>query len=135
MKVDKELMQKIAQQAAVTTAISGGVAQSDFEISRTSEGLLLKLNTPSLDENAYHVRVTKGNLMLFTMYKSSVADAADEEEDMGGQPTFVHQYPLSPKINQERIEAIFDQGELRVYLPFLDDNTGTRDIDIQRYRG
>lgn len=135
MRPEKGLMKQLAQQAIATTAISGGVAQSDFEISRTAEGLLLRLNTPSLDENAYHVRVAKGSLMLFTMFKGSLAEKLDAEDDEEGiQPSFVHQYPLPSKVDQERIEAIFDNGELRVYLPFSsDDDSNPRDIDIQRY--
>lgn len=135
MKVDSGLMKEIAQQAVFTAPLSGGVAQSDFEITRTDEGLLLKLNTPSLKQNAYHVQVVKGNLMLYTVFKSSlVENAEDSDEEQGVRPTFVHQYPLSPKINQDKIEAIFDHGELRVYLPFFsDDDMTPRDIDIQRY--
>ena len=136
MKPNKELSRQLAQQAAAATAIHGGVAQSNFGLERTTEGLLLRLNTPSLDDSAYQIRVEKGALLLYTMFKGSMAEniSEDDDEDSMIQPSFVHSYPLSPKVDQDRIEAIFDHGELRVYMPFIsDDNLGSRDIDIQRY--
>lgn len=136
MKPNRELLKELAQQAAAATAIHGGVAKSNFGLERTSEGLLLRLNTPSLDDSAYHIRVEKGALLLYTMFKSSMAEniSDDAEDDSMVQPSFVHSYPLSPKVDQGKIEAIFDHGELRVYLPFLsDDDMDARDIDIQRY--
>jgi len=136
MKLDKSLTKELAQQAAATAAIHGGVAQSNFGFERTQEGLLLRLTTPSLDDSAYHVRIDKGALMLYTMFKSYYAENISEDDDEASavQPTFVHSYPLSPKVDQDRIEAIFDHGELRIYLPFYsDDDLRSRDIDIQRY--
>lgn len=136
MTPDANLFKQLAQQAVATTAIQGGVAQSNFKLERTNEGLMLRLTTPSLDDSAYHIRVEKGALLLFTMFKSSIAEntTQDSEEEPMIQPSFVHSYPLSPKVDQSKIEAIFDQGELRVYLPFISDrNTESRNIDIQRY--
>lgn len=137
MKVDKGLMKDIAQQALVGNAVTGGIAQSNFEITKTDEGLLLRLNTPSLDESAYRIQVAKGTLMLFTMFKSSFVDNTNEEgeEEQEIQPAIIHNYPLPPKVNQDKIEAIFDHGELRVYLPFYQDgDLKPRNIDIQRYK-
>ena len=135
MKPEKDLLKQLAKQAIVTTGINGGVAQSNFEISKTSEGLLLRLMTPSLADDSYHIRVEKGNLMLFTMYKGVMVNRnLEADEDSNAiQPTFVHNYPLSSKIDQDRIEAIFDNGELRIYLPFHGDDMNPRDIHIQRY--
>jgi HSP20 family molecular chaperone IbpA len=135
MKAQKNLSKELAEQALMSSIMEGGVAQSNVELEKTAEGMVMKIQTPSLNESNYHLQANMGNLMLYTVYnKPENADIHEAQSDDSIQPTFVRNFPISSKVDKSKIEAVYDEGMLKIFLPFLPkDELKPRNIDIKRY--
>ncbi len=98
MEAQKNLFKQLAEQALMASVMGGGVAQSNVELEKTQEGLVMKIQTPSLNESNYHLQINMGNLMLYTVYnKPKGADIYEEQPENSVQPTFVRSFPISAK--------------------------------------
>ncbi len=135
MEAQKNLFRELAEHALVSSVMGGGVAQSSVEFERTAEGIVMKVQTPSLNESNYHLQINLGNLLLYTVFnKPEGADIHEELPEGSVQPTFIRSFPISPKVDKLRIEAVYDEGMLKVLLPFLpEEKLKPRNIDIKKY--
>ncbi|MFT5616794.1 MAG: HSP20 family molecular chaperone IbpA [Arenicella sp.] len=135
MEVQKNLFKELAEEAMIASLMGGGIAQSNVEFERTEEGFIMKVQTPSLNESNYHLQVNMGNLMLYTVFNKPEGASIHEELPKGSvQPTFVRNFPISPKVDKSKIEAVYDEGMLKILLPFLpEEKLKPRNIDIKKY--
>lgn len=135
MEIQNNLFKQLAEEALMASVMGGGVAQSSVELEKTNDGVVMKVQTPSLNESNYHLQVNMGNLMLYTVFnKPKGANIYEEQPKNSVQPTFVRSFPISPKVDKSKIDAVYDEGMLKIFLPFLnEEKLKPRNIDIKRY--
>ena len=124
MRPSQNITKELAQQAIIGSLIGGGVAQSEVIMEKTDEGLLLKVTTPSLQEDDYHLQIDRENLMVYSGFGEQIME----------RPTFARMFPMPSKVDRDRVEAIFEAGTLKIFLPFLsEEDMKPQNIEIKRY--
>lgn len=112
LKADKNLSRQLAHQAQCLSVVQGGVAPARVRVQETQDGYLMEVFVPSLQYEQYAVEIQQGQLLVFT-YNAMTCT----EEGMVF-PMFMGVYPILPHVDAQRIEAIFDNGVLRIFAPF-----------------
>lgn len=114
MKIDKKLQQKLANQAWIANEVSGGVASTELKVKESKEGVEIILKTASLTDKYYHLEIHNNQLVLYTSYGAGRLEESGNVE----RPTAIRIFPIANMVNKEEIDAIFDQGQLHIFLPF-----------------
>jgi HSP20 family protein len=120
MKANKNLMGGFGNQIDLLNTMGGGLSMTSVNLEETSYAYVVKVKTPSLQGEAYHIEVNGNQLIIYTILSKQTELSAEQEE--GSQkvliPSFIRSFPLPPLVvDKNRIEAVFEEGELKVIVP------------------
>lgn len=111
--------------------ISGGVVMTSMDLLQNQEGFVANVSTPTLGEENYHIEVQNNQLRLFVFLNHSLY-ASDTNAKV---PAFFRVFPIPPFVDGEKIEAVFENNELKIYAPFKEGFDGdARNINIKRFK-
>ncbi len=130
MKVNKELIKEIAQNANLMNVVGGGISSFTERLKEVKDGYLLEVRMPSLSPDSYHLRVNNNLLTVVTTLSVTSQIDSDEEETI--KPALVRTFPIPSFIDIENIQARYEGNSLKIFAPFnhLGKNF-QKDIDIQ----
>lgn len=111
----KNISTQLARQGWLMNAMGGGVARTNIDVKHHDEGIELVIDTPSLSDTSYQLEVHQGTLVVYTSFGASDTELEGEKRN----PTTVRKFPLMPQIAHDEIDAVFDDGKLHIYMPFL----------------
>ena len=119
MKLNKNLMGSFCNQIDLLNTMGGGMSLTSVSIAETPHGYVINVKTPSLNNEAYHVEINQNQLIIYTLLNT--AGQVQPGQETNGQqvvlPSFVKAFPLPDFVDKKRIEATFEEGELRVLVP------------------
>ncbi|MFY0600931.1 MAG: Hsp20/alpha crystallin family protein [Cyclobacteriaceae bacterium] len=111
MKVaDKLLIKNLAKTAELVNKINGGMAQPAVWLKKSDQEWMLKMRVPGVSVDNIKIEVKDGFLFVF----QNIGSETDEFEI----PYMIEMLNLTNKINQDLIYAEYDEGEIRIHLPF-----------------
>jgi HSP20 family protein len=119
MKLNKNLMGGFGNQIDLLNTMGGGMSLTLVNLAETPHGYVINVKTPSLNSEAYHVEINQNQLIIYTLL-NKVSQVQSGQETNGQQviiPSFVKAFPLPDFVDKNRIEASFEEGELRVLVP------------------
>ncbi|GIV39455.1 MAG: hypothetical protein KatS3mg033_1255 [Thermonema sp.] len=120
LAIDKQLTKQLAKQAQCLTVTQGGIVPTRVQLQQTANAYVAEFYTPTLEYENYGVEIQNGQLVVFTHNELT------HSEDGMVFPMFMGVYPILPHVDAQRIEAIFEDGVLRVIAPFRE---GIRNIN------
>lgn len=112
--------------------INGGVTMTTVEVGQNEEGVFVHLQNPSLGGENYHVELKPTHLTVFTTLEPADEFQDQEEENKVVVPTFIRNFPVPGNVDEDKIEATFENGVLTIFAPFKPGISGSsKIIDIR----
>lgn len=131
MKAIKNVFEGTGGQIDLLNTLYGGSTQTSMNVEREDERLVITLSAPGVKANSFNVLVEGNKLVLYTLLVST----SIQKEASGNQrlavPMFLRVLDIPSFVNVDHIEAIHEHGQVRVMLPFKDEEQLHRRIDIK----
>jgi HSP20 family protein len=122
MKLDA--FKGMGEELALIGAINGGAVATSLQLMQADKQLIAEVHTPTLTEENYHIDITGNQLRLFVF--KYVPNGNDRKV-----PLFARIFPIPPFVDAEGIEAVYDDGLLRIIAPIREGRDGTKPRIIQ----
>ncbi|UII26051.1 Hsp20/alpha crystallin family protein [Fulvivirga maritima] len=127
MKYDHDMnwVRKVLQSADIMNTFNGGSISPQVQIKKSDNYKQINSRVPGVSPEELRVEVINGNLII---YHNVVFDASQQEFVV---PHVVLSHTLEPHIDKMGINANYEDGVLKVILPYDDMQTDFhRNIDI-----
>ncbi len=111
--------------------INGGASLTSVVVEEKEDNLTIRVSAPALEGDAYNLMLRGDQLIVYTTLSNNWL--ADVTANTNKLPMFARTFDLPPFVNKEAIDAIYENGELRVILPITDVNKEVKKIDIKHY--
>ena len=122
---NKAFLRTIAQQIDLLNTVSGGVSETYVEIEKYKRGTIIKVWAAGVNPEAFKVVLHNNQLTVFSVFHSP-------ENPQQAVPLFNRVFMLPPQVDISRIEAIHQEGELQVKLPYHESAFQPREIEIKQ---
>ena len=122
--ISPKFIRTIAPQLDLLNTIGGGVAQPQIRIDQRPKGVVVRVAMPTVSADSFRVVLNNQQLTVFSEYRH-------EPDDQLAAPLFVQTLNLPTNLDLARIDAVQEDGELRVRIPFLNPSDQQREIDIR----
>lgn len=122
--ISKEFIHNIAPQLDLLNTIGGGIAQAMLRVDKREKGVVIRVAAPSISPENFHVLLNDRNLTIFCEYRH-------QPDDQLAAPLFNQTLTIPAGLDLERIDAVHEGNELRIRIPYKDDATKRREIDIK----
>ncbi len=119
------------KQADSFNTIGGGSSAPILNTIQSGDNLVLSLKIPGVRPDAYQVFTHHDELVLIVL-DTPVNESATWKED-GDIPRFIHKMEIPDYVERENIEALYEDGVLRVILPSRNRSLNkTRQINVKQ---
>ncbi|MFD2246817.1 Hsp20/alpha crystallin family protein [Pontibacter ruber] len=122
---NKEFLRSIAQQINLLNTVSGGVSETYVDIEKYNRGAVIKVWAAGVNPDAFKVVLHSNQLTIFSLFHSP------ENQEMA-VPLFNKVFMLPPQVDISRIEALHQNGELQVKLPYHESTFKPQEIEIKQ---
>jgi HSP20 family protein len=120
--ISPEFIRNIAPQLDLMNTIGGGVAQPRLRVDQREKGVILRVSMPSVAPDTFHVVLNGQNLTVYGEHRN-------EPSDPVAAPLFVQTLDMPANLDLARIDAVHEEDELLVRIPFK--RPSKREIDIR----
>jgi HSP20 family protein len=122
--ISQEFIRNIAPQLNLLNTLGGGTAQAQLRVDKVAKGVVVRVAAPSVRPENFHVLLDNNRLTVYCDYRH-------EESDQMSAPLFAQTLDLPANLDLDRIDAVHQDNELRVRIPFQDSASRRREIDIK----
>ena len=112
---NKKLLRSLLKQLDGMNTIGGGVSIPVLRSMKSGNNFVLTLNIAGISPEAYQVFV-KNNELVLLVNNSYINDLATWKAG-DSVPRFIHKIIIPDYVDSENIEALHEEGSLRVILP------------------
>lgn len=125
MRFNGNIYNEILNQANILNTINGGVSMTSVKVVAEEDRFIILVHTPGINKYAYHVEVINNMILIYNLLNF------ERNEGQVHVPSFMKYIPLPNNANTEEIQAVHENGELKVIIPLdnLQDQK-QRKIDI-----
>ena len=111
--------------------INGGTSMTSVVVNKEEDQLIIQISAPTVHGDAYNLLLKGNQLIVYTNLSDEWL--VDVSGGMQKIPLFARTFDLPPFVNQEAIDAVYENGELRIVLPIMENNEAVKKIDIRHY--
>ncbi|OKL40893.1 Hsp20/alpha crystallin family protein [Pontibacter flavimaris] len=122
---DKEFLKNIAHQIDLLNTIGGGVSETYVHIEKYKKGAVINVWAAGVSPESFKVVLHNNQLTLFSILH-------DQENPEMAAPLFNRTFVLPPQVDLGRIEAVHEDGQLQVRLPYFEGTNKPREIEIKQ---
>ncbi len=122
--ISPKFIRTIAPQLDLLNTIGGGVAEPQLRVDQYPKGVILRVAMPTVAPESFRVVLNQQRLTVFGEYRH-------QPDDSLAAPLFVQTLDLPANLDLARIDAVHEDNELRVRIPFLNPRDQQREIDIR----
>ena len=122
--ISKEFIHNIAPQLDLLNTLGGGIAQTTLRVDKREQGVVIRVAAPSVSPENFHVALDKNQLTVYCAYRH-------HPDDKLAAPLFAQTLALPDALDLDRIDAIHEDNELRIRIPYRNSASQHRDIDIK----
>jgi HSP20 family protein len=106
--------------------VNGGVSMTYVDVVENDRNMLMKVFTPGLEPYSYRIQIINNILNVYGYL------GEPSEDGVIRYPSFVRSLPIPYFVDTDKIDAVFDEKELKVYLPYNDKyRSGPKDVEIK----
>jgi HSP20 family protein len=113
---NKELLRGLLKQSDILNTIHGGSVSTSAETFFTAENMIVKIFAPSVNPEAYNVVLNNNELIIFSVVTEGTENKSADE--LMAVPMYLEKFKIPARVDTDKIEALLENGELRVILPF-----------------
>ena len=132
MKATQNVFKGTGGQIDLLNTLYGGSTQTTMNVEREDDQLVITLAAPGVSANAFNVLVEGGKLVLYTLLVGTSEHKIEGENQRMAVPMFLRVLDIPAFVDVDQIEAVHEQGRVRVMLPFKDEEQMHRRIDIKK---
>ncbi len=122
--ISPEFIRSLAPQLDLLNTIGGGVAQPRMRVDQRSKGVLVRVALPSVSPDHFRVVLNDRQLTVLSEFRH-------QPEDTLAAPLFLQTLELPKNLDSTRIDAVQEDGELQIRIPFNNPADQTREIDVR----
>jgi len=134
----KNILKDFVHQLDTMNTISGGVATTTVKVDKNRDNLVIRINAPSMSSDSFNIFLRGNQLVVYSILHDQ--NLMEEESDKKNAarhmiPVFNRVFEIPPMVDREQIDAIYQNGQLAVMMPYTDDPTqmDIKRIDIREY--
>lgn len=131
MKAIENVFQGTGGQIDLLNTLYGGSSQTTMNVEREDERLIITLSAPGVKANSFNVLVEGNKLVLYTLLVSTSEYQSEGTSQRLAVPMFLRVLDIPSFVDADQIEAVHEQGQVMVMLPFKDEEHLHRRIDIK----
>ena len=133
---NRALLREMLKQIDLFNTINGGFAMTSVDVTGTMESIIIKVSAPTVPVEAFNVLLdyTKLTVSIFAKEEKEWEDFEESGnlEMPALAPLFIKTFDLPAFVDLDKIEAVHENDELQVILPFKDTTESLqRLIDIK----
>lgn len=123
--ISQKFIRNIAPQLNLLNTIGGGIAQATLRVDKREQGVVVRVAIPSVNPGNFHVVLHNNRLTVYCEYRHQPTDQL-------AAPLFTQTLDLPANLDLSRIDAVHEQNELRVRIPYQNPTSQQREIDIRQ---
>ncbi|MEM8965871.1 MAG: Hsp20 family protein [Bacteroidota bacterium] len=131
----ENILKDFILQIDTMNTIGGGTTATQVSVKKEVDRVIIEVNAPTVDSESFNIYLRGNQLIVYTILNGF--SAINEELDRAARhtvPMFNRVFDVPPYVDREQIDAIFENGHLRVILPFNEGETeDVKRIDIREY--
>jgi HSP20 family molecular chaperone IbpA len=122
---DREFLRNIAHQIDLLNTLGGGVSEIYADIKKYKKGAVIEVWAAGVNPESFKVVLHQNQLTVFSVLQSQ------DKPEMAA-PMFTRIFTLPPQVDLSRIEAVYQEGQLTVKLPYHDSALNPHEIEIKK---
>lgn len=133
----KNVLKDFVHQLDAMNTISGGIAATTVNIDKHTDNITIKINAPTLSSESFNIFLQGNQLVVYSVLNGD--EIAEEDQFKGAArhmvPMFNRVFEIPPMVDREQIDAVYEEGMLKVIMPFNSDPSmmNVKRIDIRQY--
>ena len=131
----KNVLKDFVHQIDAINTIAGGTVATKVNVRKGDNRLIIQVNAPSINSDSFNIYVHGNQLVVYTTL-SDVDEMAHEDAHSSRHmaPLFNRTFNIPTTVDKEQIDAVFEDGRLKILLPFgANEDTPAKRIDIREY--
>lgn len=133
----KNVLKDFVHQLDIMNTISGGTSATSVDIDKNDKYISINISSPSVNSEAFNIFVRGEQLVVYSVVKAEENSWIMNEEKTASThmiPMFNQVFDMPPFVVKEEIEAVFENGSLKVILPLQEpESIPVKRIDIREY--
>ena len=114
---NKKILKGLGQQIDLLNTLNGGVSMAQVNVTQKEDRMVVTVNVPGLSPESLHIMVDYNRLILYGVLPQKNEHAQPEFN----LPLFGRVLPIPFQVDTTQIRAIYDDGQLKVVLPYDED--------------
>lgn len=123
--ISREFIRNMAPQLDLLNTLGGGIAQAQLRIDKLKKGVVIRVAMPAVRPENFHVVLNNSRMTVFGEFRH-------QPEDQLAAPLFTRIIDLPTNLDLTRIDAIHENNELQVRIPYQDPASQQREINIKQ---
>ena len=131
----KNVLKDFVHQIDAINTITGGSVATMVNVKKGSDRLVIQVNAPSIQSDSFNIYVHGNQLVVYTTLNDlNEVAGEDEQSSRHMAPIFNRTFNIPATVDKEQIDAVFEDGRLRILLPFgANEDMPAKRIDIREY--
>ncbi|MGB3585842.1 MAG: Hsp20 family protein [Tunicatimonas sp.] len=129
------MLKNFVHQIDTMNTVGGGTTATRVDVLKEVDRLVIEVNAPTVHSDSFNIYLRGNQLIVYTVLNDT--EAMGELENRAARhttPMFNRMFDVPPHVDREQIDAIFEDGYLRVILPFSEgESAEVKRIDIREY--
>ncbi len=131
----KNMLKDFVHQIDTMNTVGGGTTATRVNIAKEVDRLIIEVSAPTVHSDSFNIYLRGNQLIVYTVLND--AEMMEERENSAARhtvPMFNRMFDVPPHVDREQIDAVFEDGYLRVILPFKEgESAEVKRIDIREY--
>lgn len=122
----KNVLKNFVHHLDAMNTISGGTIATSVNVRKTDHQIDILINAPTVPSEAFNIFVQGNQLIVYSTLRSEKDKWLTDEENIASKhmvPLFNQVFDIPQNVIVDDIEAIFENGKLRLILPFNESST------------
>ena len=131
----KNILKDFVHQIDAINTITGGTIATLVDVKKGDDKVVIQLNAPSISSDSFNIYV-HGNQLVVYATLNDLNEVAEEDEQSSRHmaPLFNRTFNIPATVDKEQIDAVFEDGRLKIVLPFgANQGAPAKRIDIREY--
>lgn len=134
----KNVLKDFVHQLDAMNTISGGVAATTVNIDKNTDNITINISAPSMSSESFNIFLQNHKLVVYSVLNDGDVIFEENQAKSAARhmvPVFNRVFEIPPMVDREQIDAIYEDGMLKVVMPFSGDPSkmDIKRIDIREY--
>jgi len=126
---NKVLLRNLLKQGDYWNTMKGGISMTRVKTFKTDDVYVIELSAPSVSSDAFNIVLNYNQLIVYSILKGI------DQNHQAVIPMFNQGFELPVDADLEGIDAVHEEGTLRILIPFkADKDQFKRKIDIKNIK-